>query len=228
MKVIAYSLWGVDPMYTIGALRNADLAKKHYPDWTSIFYCAASVPSSVVDELSSKDNVIVRMMNEEGNKKSAIWRFFPAEEEGIELLISRDCDSRLSNREAIAVNEWIASGKDFHIMRDHPYHGGHPILAGMFGVRGLKLKGIKNAAEEFVKSKDQNYKAADQDFLASWVWPKLERGELSVIIHDPFFLKWSFPEEAKRGKENDGVWFVGQCFDENDVFNKNDVEVLGI
>lgn len=228
MRAITYSLWGCDPLYTIGALKNADLAEKYYPDWTCIFYCATSVPTSIIDQLSSKNNVIVRMMDGDGNKRSAVWRFFPAEEDGVEYLLSRDCDSRLSYREVLAVDDWIKAGTDFHIMRDHPYHGGHPILAGMFGVRGKKLHGIKKSAEDYIKNIDANYKAVDQDFLASWVWPKLEKRELSVTIHDPFFLKWSFPDGAKRGKENNGVWFVGQVFDENDVYiSQNDVDMLG-
>ena len=33
MKVISFSLWGNKLMYTIGAIRNADLVKQFYPDF---------------------------------------------------------------------------------------------------------------------------------------------------------------------------------------------------
>lgn len=227
MKVITYSLWGSDPTYTIGALRNAELASIFYPDWTCIFYCSNSVPNTIIDQLSLMKNTTVRMIGTDGDRRSSVCRFFPADEDGIEYMISRDCDSRFSQREVLAVNSWISAGTDVHVMRDHPYHGGHPMLAGMWGVRGGRLKGIKNAAEEYVTKQDGNCKSQDQDFLASWLWPKLESGELSVTIHDPIFLKWSFPEGAKRGNENNGVWFVGQVFNEHDTYiSQSDVDML--
>lgn len=217
MKLITFSLWGSNPVYTVGALRNAELARELYPDWTCVFYCSRTVPIDTINKLSSADNVLVRDIQEDGDRRSAVCRFFPAEEDGVEYMISRDCDSRLSMREVLAVNDWINKGTDLHIMRDHPYHGGHPMLAGMWGVRGGVLKGITDAASNFVRELDGAYKNQDQDFLASWVWSKLERKEISATIHDPIFLKWSFPEGAKRGDENGGVSFVGQVFDENDI-----------
>ena len=36
-KIIAFSLWGDQPKYTVGAIKNADLAKEIYPDWTCRF-----------------------------------------------------------------------------------------------------------------------------------------------------------------------------------------------
>ena len=32
-KIISLSLWGDNPVYTQGAIRNAELAKEIYPDW---------------------------------------------------------------------------------------------------------------------------------------------------------------------------------------------------
>ena len=60
------------------------------------------------------------------------WRFEPAGEEDVDVMISRDTDSRLNLREKFAVEEWLESDKGFHIMRDHPHHG-YPVLGGMWG-----------------------------------------------------------------------------------------------
>ena len=35
---------------------------------------------------------------------------------------SRDVDSFLSEREEASVRAWLASGKQFHVMRDGPFH----------------------------------------------------------------------------------------------------------
>ena len=51
------------------------------------------------------------------------------------MYISRDLDSRFSDREQAAVEEWLNSSKKFHIMRDHPRH--RPAMLG--GTWGCKL-----------------------------------------------------------------------------------------
>jgi protein O-GlcNAc transferase len=226
MKLISFSLWGDKPEYTIGAVKNADLAARLFPDWTCVFYCFQSVPRDIISQLQSRQNVIVRMVEGDYNitdSRGMFHRFLPADEEGVEYMMSRDSDSRLSDRERLAVEEWLASGADLHVMRDHPYHGA-PMLGGMWGVRGGKLKGIAQAMEEFHPSSD---KGQDQSFLWEWVWDKARDGELSVCVHDPFFQKAPFPQGSARGEENGGVWFVGQIFDENDKYNsQSDLDMV--
>ena len=52
----------------------------------------------------------------------------------MDLFASRDLDSRFSDREFSAVEDWLRSDKDFHLMRDHIGHGTE-ILGGMWGVK---------------------------------------------------------------------------------------------
>lgn len=227
MKVISYSLWGDKPTYTIGAVKNADLAARLFPDWTCLFYCFDSVPVSIINELKSRSNVLVRHVEGEYNptdSRGMFHRFLPADEEGVDYMISRDTDSRLSERERLAVESWIVSDTDIHIMRDHPYHG-VPMLGGMWGAKGRKLKNISDAMKQFSPTSD---KGQDQSFLWKWVWSKVVNKELSCTAHDPFFSKIPFPKGATRGNNNGGVWFVGQVFDEQDKYNsQSDVDLLG-
>ena len=51
------------------------------------------------------------------------WRFFPSLDPQVDVMVSRDLDSLISAREAAAVQEWLASDKQIHVMRDHPHHG---------------------------------------------------------------------------------------------------------
>lgn len=225
-KVISFSLWGDIPTYTIGAINNAELAAKLFPDWTCIFYCFDTVPSNIITELQSRSNSVVRVVDEKYDVldcRGMFPRFLPADEEGVEYMISRDTDSRLSQREKLAIEEWIQGGKDVHIMRDHPYHGTQ-ILGGMWGIRGGKLNGLQTEIDKFKPTRN---KGQDQLFLREYVWGKISNGELTTCVHDPFFNKIPFPEGSSRGKDNGGVWFVGQVFDENDIYNnQNDVDIL--
>ena len=67
-KVISFSLWEQDKetrraqpdieQYFIGAILNADIAKKHWKDWTCRYYIDSStVPESLITEFKSRVNV---------------------------------------------------------------------------------------------------------------------------------------------------------------------------
>ena len=121
-KVISFCLWGDNPRYTIGAIKNADLANDIYPDWICRYYVGKSVSIEIIEELYTKKNTEIFIMNEQGNWSGMFWRFLPASDTDVEVMVSRDTDSRLSEREKAAVEEWLESDKGFHIMRDHPAH----------------------------------------------------------------------------------------------------------
>ena len=54
--------------------------------------------------------------------------------------IIRDADSRLSRRDFCAVEEWLKSGKMFHVLRDHPSHSNFPISGGLWGGNRFAFK----------------------------------------------------------------------------------------
>ena len=45
MNLITFSLFGDNPLYCVGAVENARLAKEIYPEWIARFYVAQDVPS---------------------------------------------------------------------------------------------------------------------------------------------------------------------------------------
>ena len=58
MKVIAFSLWGDNTRYTLGALQNASLAKLVYPGWVCRFYVGSDTPKYIVDMLLEFDKYL--------------------------------------------------------------------------------------------------------------------------------------------------------------------------
>ena len=214
MKIISFSLWGHDPKYLLGAIKNADLAKEIYPGWVCRFYVGASVPETYIYDLESRDNVQVVRKPEWGDWRSMYWRFEPASEPDVDVMISRDSDSRLSNREKFAVEEWLDSDKGFHIMRDHPWHK-YPVLGGMWGAKKGTIPNIKELINGF--STEDAY-GTDYVFFASVVLPRLAHDNL--MVHDPFFGGRCFPEPREEGD------FVGKVFDENDSTVEEHEQVL--
>ena len=202
-RLISFSLWGDNPTYTIGAVKNADLAREVYPGWICRFYLGKSVPMGIVKDLKDRENTEIFIMNEPGNWAGMFWRFYPASESDVDVMISRDTDSRLSAREREAVEEWLDSDKDFHIMRDHPYHATE-ILGGMWGVRGQILSDMKQLIHDYVKG---DFWQVDQNFLKEKVYPIVMN---NACVHDEFFDKKPFPKPRKEDR------FVGQAFDESD------------
>lgn len=202
-KIISFSLWGDNPKYTIGAIKNAELAKTLYPDWVCRYYIGKSTPIEIINQLKSFDNTEVIEMEEEGNWLGMFWRFYAASDETVDIMVSRDCDSRLNLREKLAVNEWLESSCSFHIMRDHPYHQTE-ILGGMWGVKNPKLKEMKNLIDKFEK---KNELWTDQIFLRHDIFPLIKN---DCMVHDEFFQHIKFPS-IREGKQ-----FVGEAFDEND------------
>jgi len=202
-KVISFSLWGDNPKYTIGAIKNVELATKIYSDWTCRFYIGKSTPCEIINELIKFDNTEIVIMKDFGNWDGMFWRFYAAVDPTIDIMISRDCDSRLSNREKIAVDQWVDSDKGFHIMRDHPYHGTE-ILGGMFGI---KKNTVTNFFELLNNYNKENFWQVDQNFLREKIYPLIKN---NCIIHDPFFDKIPFPT-SRINKE-----FVGEVYDSFD------------
>jgi hypothetical protein len=210
MNLVSFSLWGDKPKYTIGAIRNAELAQSLYSGWVCRFYCDIdTVPAEIIDRLMSMPNVEVMRMSA-GNEPhwSMFWRFYAAADRKVDAVVFRDTDSRIGKRESLAVEEWLASGKCFHAMRDHPHHS-TAICGGMWGVRGGKLSDIKGLIDSYYTAglhKSSVY-GIDQDFLAHSVW-RMTKDDL--VEHDEFFARKPFP------LPRDPKHFVGQVYDEND------------
>ena len=208
-KVISFSLWGDNPKYTIGAIKNAELIDTIYPGWIGRFYCGKSVPIDIIEILKTYTNVEVIEMEENGDWSGMFWRFYACEDS--DVMISRDTDSRLNLREKNAVDEWLNSDKDFHIMRDHPHHG-LPILTGMWGCRNNRIPNIEQLLLKWKTHSPKGiFHADDQDFLGQFIYPMTVNNSME---HSEFGLKSVSPIRPFPTQRKD-YEFVGDVFDEN-------------
>ena len=141
MKCISYSVWGTNKVYTYGIVENALQLEHLLPDWTLRVHYNDSVPQDIVTWLKGRSNV--QLIHHEGCECKAsnmFWRFEDLFLPDTTVLV-RDSDSRISVREVRMVNEWLASDKDFHVIRDHQGHR-VPILGGTMGCRNNCLQYI--------------------------------------------------------------------------------------
>ena len=176
--VVAFSLWGTADLYRRGAVENARLVRSVYPGWTCRIYHDDSVPPEILAELDGLGAERVAMPPGSGPVNGLYWRFLPSDDPTVRRFVCRDCDSRVGPRERAAVEAWIASGKPFHVMRDHPLHS-ELMLAGMWGgIAGL-LPPLEPLIERFASVEADRWQ--DQRFLRSHLWPLIAD---ACLVHD--------------------------------------------
>ncbi len=176
--VVAFSLWGGNELYGRGAVENARLTPVLFPGWVCRIYHDDSVPAATLSELAACGAELIAMEPGSGPLHGLYWRFYASDDPTVGRFLCRDCDSRLSAKEKAAVDAWIASGRDFHVMRDHILHT-ELILAGMWGgVAGL-LPELRGLSERFARTDVDRWQ--DQRFLRRFVWPLIRN---RALIHD--------------------------------------------
>jgi len=243
-KIISYSLWGDKPMYNVGAIHNAHLANEIYPGWISRFYLGRSVPNETIKEIKAIDNTQIVIVESADDWTGMFWRFFAIDDS--DVTIFRDTDSRLSNRERIAVNEWLESYQPLHIMRDHPLHS-ERIMGGMWGVKSKAFMQTLKKDQNIVKTKissffelttkwlefnsrkgNVNRKGIDQEFLRTiyklmskyaWIQDQFPNWNGHSNRHPSVCVEGSLAEfsTGMPVPYQNKHDFIGQVYDENNV-----------
>lgn len=237
-KVIGYSLYGKNPRYYNELKKIVKQAKKQYPDWIIRINHDDSINSSVICELECLkndnneyfDNVdfcnihkipknSVNVILNANYTHKMMWRWLPLGDHLVDVFMSRDSDSPLSQREVDAVSAWLNTTSLFHIMRDHPAHT-IEILGGMWGFTNYRNRQLANKLYSLILQADiaQKYSAnkrgPDQHFLRDHFW---KYAKLNSTIHDSYlctrFGGGSFP--SKRLSNMCFVGCVGACCDES-------------
>lgn len=183
-NVMAFSLWGAQPRYLRGALRNVLEAPKVLPGWTLRFYVDATVPTEFLALLREQGAQVVMHA---GTKPASLrqklaWRFWVANDPGVGYFLCRDTDSVVSAREALAVNAWLDGTSHFHVIRDWWTHT-DLMLAGFWGGVAGVLPSIRVMLRMY-QSADLETRNIDQWFLRDRVWPLVRH---SVCAHDRLF-----------------------------------------
>ncbi|WP_109693935.1 hypothetical protein [Chitinophaga deserti] len=200
-KIISFSLWGNKPMYWQGAVKNVELARQLYPGWVCRFYTDRNAPAGLIRMIEKTDSEVV-LVNPSDEFAGLFWRFYAAED--ADIMICRDTDSRISEREVKAVDQWLDSGCHFHIMRDHPQHTSL-IMGGMWGCRNME--GMQSLIDNYPH---KCLKGTDQLFLSHNIYPQVKE---HAMIHDSYQLFGDgidFPTPRATGE------FIGSVYDEYD------------
>ena len=209
-KYISFSVFGSEEKYLLGAIKNAEIANEVYPQWQTIFYVDDNFSEDNINKLECYGAKVV-VKGASKNLNGVFWRFEATGLEDAEVVIFRDADSRLTTREAAAVNEWLCSKFDLHAMRDHPFHSSW-ILAGMWGARGDLMREISKTVPSSLPGNSKW--GIDQSWLVENIYSPHQQ---DIFIHDSFFKREkSFPFPCARV---DGE-YVGEVINENGNYSE--------
>lgn len=204
---ISFSLYGTNPKYFVGARRNVELAKGYYPGWTVRFY----MPEELIgtDDFNWLTAAAEVKIIPEWLQDPMFARYLCADDPSCRRVIFRDCDSRLSAREAAAVQDWITSDRVFSTLRDHPAHC-REANGGLIGIKGGYIQ-MTREIQRYWKNHAGAYQGLDQDqnFLCRYIWPLVKD---SIIAHDSHTAK-HFPGSRPFPTKRDGWRFCGEVIE---------------
>lgn len=211
-SVISFSLWGSRVRYLRGALHNVLAARELYPGWTCRFTIDPSVDQDFAQLLREEGaEVIVDPSGDDSLQHRLTRRFAVADDAEVGRFLVRDCDSVISRREAVAVEDWISSGLPFHVMRDWWSHT-DPILAGLWGGIAGAFPDLMATVERFraAAAETSNW---DQWFLRDHVWPAIRD---QAVIHDRLFASyrarpWPLPDPEDGSHVGQNEFAVDQA-----------------
>ena len=149
-------------------------------------------------------------------KCGTLWRFAPMADKLVTEFHSRDLDSRPTEREWAAVNEWLKSNRTYHIMRDSPVYR-TPILPGLWGMRFTQNTDRKEIANIFDKillwGEDYDFSQfINWDMLTKFLWPIAKQ---DMMAHDSYhceFFKSPMNQPWPTRRPLDGMNYAGARF----------------
>ena len=251
-KYISFSLWGSSRLYCEGAIENIACAKKYLPDFICRFYVAEDCPALAV--LQQLDCEVVVMPNQKGidrtNDKwvwqadhvAMFWRYFVIDEmhDG-DVVIFRDCDSRISERDKFVIEDWLKRPECVHRIAENDSHHNSFCMGGMWGIKGGELLGVCNAICEWVeyyKNVNHPWIFVDLEFNTNVLAPAIGHKTIGYghkleipllpLNEDETHIGWVIKEEWRDQKFNPHTYlFNNGPYDKHGWYSLNDVSHPG-
>ena len=165
-RLISFSLYGTDARYLDAVKPVVEDVHTFFPGYTPRIYVSQEIEEGLIHQLKDMGAEIIHK-ERKYHADGMFWRFLAVGDPEAEIVLVRDVDSRMGLRDQQANDAWLASGKDFHIIRDHEYHR-KEIMGGLWACRGEKILHIEQLIANW---KYKTFYGNDQIFLAVKVYP---------------------------------------------------------
>jgi len=204
VMVIAVSLASSELVELWGIVRNAQLIRVFFPGWTLRIYMpkqvgaaaadTASIHASVISRLRALGADIVYIDTSLTKIAASWWSYMVADDLSVDYALVRKPNSRLAERDAMAVQDWIRLCVQsplvaVHCMRDTAYQGTRPMMHGLWAARPRVLhqllggRTLLSLIHQFVNdSQSHGENWGPSDFLSQVLWPLVQPD--AVVCHD--------------------------------------------
>ena len=177
--LFSFSLYGTAEKYARGMLENCGMIGTRFRGASVHVYCADNVPPSVISALRFYKHVTVIPVPTKPGIENMFDRLLACDQPGASHVFVRDADSRVHERDAACIDDFLASNKSLHVVRDHEFHK-RRVMGGMFGLR-VGTYNMTERLEAWTQPRIEYQ--ADQDFLSKDLYEALKD---SVLVHDRY------------------------------------------
>lgn len=186
MKVaFSFCIYGDLKKYCQGLVENLEMINEHYPDYYIYIYIYDNVPSQYIEQYQKYHNVVL-IKSDRYHQPNMFDRFFLLEDEPtIDIMIVRDTDSRVHQRDRFCIDHFIRSKFLCHTIRDHGYHHAH-IMGGLWGLKRNNFVQLKLLYKQYEKEQQNpNYLQYryDMNFLSSYFYKYIYDSLIVYTFH---------------------------------------------
>ena len=180
--VFSFSFFGKVHLYLHGLVENCNNINKLYPTaWIYIYASRDFDPMILTSAVNTFNNLKIIWIDksEPTYVQYMCHRFFAIDEDDVDVMFSRDCDSEINARDQYCINHFLNSSKKFQIIRDHIGHR-KKICGGMWGIKqGLLELKIRDKFNTYDFSNN-----TDENFLADCLYDYIK---YDCEVFDEFF-----------------------------------------
>jgi hypothetical protein len=168
--IFSYCIYGDNPKYCEGMIKNLEQISVLFPDYQTWIYLGNDVPSKYIERYAAFNNVKLIQTSVTG-ARLMLYRLFPLDNPFTNLLLVRDADSRLGERDVWCITHFLNTTRSVFTIRDHPWHA-EPLMMGLSGFRNLPALNIQKLFREFYINKEGNvdYYQVDQNFAKEYIY----------------------------------------------------------
>jgi len=202
VMVIAASLANLEMAELWGIVRNAQLIRVYFPEWTLRVYTkkqaaaadSESIHATVIQRLLALGADIVYVDSSSTRTAGNWWSYMVADDLDVDFALVRRPNGRLGERDAMAVKDWIEACEKsprvaVHCIRDTAYQGTRPMTHGLWAARPRVLhqllggRSLMSLIDHFVNdSYSHDVDWGPSDFLSQVLWPLVQPD--AVVCHD--------------------------------------------
>lgn len=182
-RVLSYCVFGTQDKYCLGMVKNLEQIKVLFPSYEIWIGIGNDVPQNYIDIYKSYSNVKLTHFNCNKGRLTA-YRLFPIDDPTIEIVFTRDADSRFSDRDIWCMNQFINSDYKIFTIRDHIFQTSK-LQLGQTGFRNLGNLNVRAQYMAFLKTigTDIDYYYNDQQFANDYIYDKFHN---NIVAFTPY------------------------------------------